>query len=239
MMGIDELTAGGGNSVKGPEIYSTSAEAVYRQLLHLIFSKQLKPGQRLPEVLLAEQLNVSRTPVREALRRLANEGLVTLMPNVGARVVTPTRQEMLDTYEVRNVLECLAVRRAAGRITAVQLARLEEKIEEEAAVFAERDLEAYIEINNAFHRIIAEASGNLPLADTIENYLARTFVYMVFFESYFDFDTNPSLEEHRAILKALRARDADQAVLLMDRHILQATEDLCRKDLEAPETDIP
>lgn len=218
--------------MRDPEIYSTSAEAVYRKLLHLIFSKQLRPGQRLPEVLLAEQLEVSRTPVREALRRLANEGLVVLMPNVGASIVTPTRQEMLDTYEVRNVLECLAIRKAAGRITAVQLARLEEKIEEEAEVFALRDLEAYIEINNAFHRIIAEASGNLALADSIENYLARTFVYMVFFESFFDFDTNPSLEEHRALLAALRSRDADEAVRLMDHHIGQAAEDLDRKDLE-------
>jgi Transcriptional regulators len=69
--------------VRDPEIYSTSAEAVYRKLLHMIFSKQLRSGQRLPEVLLAEQLEVSRTPVREALRRLANEGLVVLMPNWG------------------------------------------------------------------------------------------------------------------------------------------------------------
>lgn len=218
--------------MRDPEIYSTSAEAVYRKLLHMIFSKQLRPGQRLPEVLLAEQLEVSRTPVREALRRLANEGLVVLMPNVGASVVTPTRQEMLDTYEVRNVLECLAIRKAAGRITAVQLARLEEKIEEETEVFAQRDLEAYIEINNAFHRIIAEASGNLVLADSIENYLARTFVYMVFFERFFDFDTNPSLEEHRAILAALRARDEEETVRLMNHHIGQAAEDLERKDLE-------
>lgn len=220
--------------MKGPEIYSTSAEAVYRQLLHLIFSKQLKPGQRLPEVLLAEQLNVSRTPVREALRRLANEGLVVLMPNVGASIVTPTRPEMVDTYEVRNALECLAVRKAAEKITRVQLARLEEKIAEEEEVFARRDLEAYIEVNNAFHRIIAEAGGNLILADTIENYLARTFVYMVFFESFFDFDTNPSLEEHRAIMAALKAGDAETAVSLMNRHIRQATEDLSRKGIEDP-----
>ena len=218
--------------MKDPELYSTSAEAVYRKLLHMIFSRQLKPGQRLPEILIAEQLEVSRTPVREALRRLANEGLVVLIPNVGARIAMPTRQEMLDTYEVRNVLECLAIRRASERITAVQLARLEEKIEEETEVFSLRDLEAYIEINNAFHRIIAEASGNLVLADSIENYLARTFVYMVFFERFFDFDTNPSLEEHRAILAALRARDEEETVRLMNHHIGQAAEDLERKDLE-------
>ena len=124
------------------------------------------------------------------------------------------------------------MRKAAEKITKVQLARLEEKIAEEEEVFDRRDLEAYIEVNNAFHRIIAEAGGNLVLADTIENYLARTFVYMVFFESFFDFDTNPSLEEHRAILAALKARDAETAVSLMNRHILQATEDLSRKGPE-------
>lgn len=221
----------------GPEVYTTAAEAVYHKLMHMIFTKQLRPGQRLPEVNVAEQLEVSRTPVREALRRLANEGLVVLMPNVGARIVTPTRQEMLDAYEVRNALECLAARKASVRITQVQLARLEEKIEEEAEVFAQRDLEAYIEINNAFHRIIAEAGGNLALADTIENYLARTFVYMVFFESFFDFDTNPSLEEHRAILAALRAHDEEETVRLMNNHIWQATEDLSRKGLDLPDAE--
>ena len=152
-------------------------------------------------------------------------------------ITVPTRPEMVDTYEVRNALECLAVRKAAEKITKVQLARLEEKIAEEEEVFDRRDLEAYIEVNNAFHRIIAEASGNLALADTIENYLARTFVYMVFFESFFDFDTNPSLEEHRAILAALKRHDPEEAVKLMNHHIWQATEELSRKDLEALEAE--
>ncbi len=205
--------------MKDPVQFNTTSDYVYHQLRNQIITKKLRAGQRLPEITLAKQLDVSRTPVREALRRLANEGMVQLIPNGGARLLAPSREEIIGTYEVRDYLECLAVKKAASRITPLQLCKLEEQIQLEEKSFAEKDLEAYLEVNNSFHRIIAEASGNIILADYIDNVLSRTYVFLVFYETFFDFQTNPSLDEHRAILKALSEHDEDLSVKLMENHL--------------------
>ncbi|HAK41361.1 MAG TPA: GntR family transcriptional regulator [Synergistaceae bacterium] len=210
----------------GAERDSTATEQVYRELRRRIFLKELKPGQRLPEAALASRLSVSRTPVREALRILANEGLVDLVPNSGARLASPSLDEVRESYEVREHLEVLAAAKATRNITPVQLCLLEEAIDEEEGIFASRDLERYLEVNIRFHRIIAEASRNRTLSEYVVNILARTYVYMVFFESFFDFDSNPSLDEHREIVKALRQRDESLTVELMRKHVHLSMEGL-------------
>ena len=179
-----------------PRLYTTSADYVYQELRHQIITKQLKPGQRLPEVNIAVQMGVSRTPVREALRRLASEGLVLIIPNSGARLASPTRREMEDTYAVREQLECISVAIAATRISERNLRRLEDAILEEEKAFEEKNLELYLEINENFHRIIAEASGNRVLADFVENILARTNAYVVFYDPFYDIEDNPSIAQY-------------------------------------------
>ncbi len=220
---------------KDMPFYATSADYVYHALRHKIISKELKPGQRLPEVGLAEEMQLSRTPVREAIRRLANEGLVIIIPNSGARLASPSMEEMENAYEVREHLETLAVHKAASRITPLQLCRLEEAIQEEEEIFKQRDTEAYLDINVTFHQIIAESSGNVVLKEYIDNILARTNVYMVFYESFFDFDTNPSLEEHRQLHEALRLKDPNLAVALMRRHVNLSMKSLDPHPLKKPD----
>ncbi|MEA3284527.1 MAG: GntR family transcriptional regulator [Synergistota bacterium] len=200
-------------------LYTTTADYVYHELRRQILTKKLKAGQRLPEIAIAKQLDVSRTPVREALRKLANEGIVQLIPNGGARLTAPTREEIESTYEVREYLERLSVKKAATRITPLQICKLEEQIEKEEKSFEDKDLEGYLEINKRFHSIIAEGSGNVVLAEYIENVLSRTYVYMVFYENFFDFHDNPSLNEHRAILSALSRHDEKLSVQLMKDHL--------------------
>ena len=202
----------------GMEI-ETAAEHVYREIKRRIFLKELRPGQRLPEASLAKTLSVSRTPVREALRMLANEGLVNLIPNTGARLASPSLDEMREGFELREHLERLAVRRAARHITPLQMCMLDEAIKEEESIFCSRDLEKYLEVNIRFHRVIAESAKNRILAEYVRNILSRTYVYLVFFESFFDFDTNPSLDEHREIAQALSDHDEDLAEALMLKHI--------------------
>ena len=202
-----------------PRMYTTSADYVYTELRHQIITKQAPPGRRLPEVNIAVQMGVSRTPVREALRRLASEGLVLIIPNSGARVASPSRREMEDAYVVREDLEGLAVRLAAGRVTERHLRRLEETLLEEERAFAERNLELYLEVNENFHRIIAEASGNRVLKEYVENILARTNVYIVFYDPFYDIESNSSTGEHRGIIDALREHDGDRASELMRQHI--------------------
>ena len=197
----------------------TAASVVYEQIKKKIFEKALVSGQRLPEITIANELNVSRTPVREALRRLQNEGLVQIIPGWGACLVSPTRQEIIDTYEVREELEVMAVRKTAKVITPLQVCRLREQIEAERESFAKRDLESYLNVNDNFHIIIAESSGNRTLTDYVKNILSRTFVQMLFLESFFDFDTNPSLEEHITILEALEKHKVQESVRLMREHL--------------------
>lgn len=207
----------------------TAAEFVYDQLRKKIFEKALTSGQRLPEVAIAKDLNVSRTPVREALRRLESEGLVQIIPGWGACLASPSKQEIIDTYEVREDLEIMAIRKAAKRITPLQLCRLKEQIDAERETFVDRDLESYLKVNDNFHIIIAESSGNSTLVGYVKNILSRIFVQMIFFESFFDFDTNPSLEEHIAILNALKEHDEAECVRLMKEHLRLSMEGLKAK----------
>lgn len=209
-----------------PRLYTTSADYVYQELRHSIITKQLKPGQRLPEVNIAVQMGVSRTPVREALRRLASEGLVLIIPNSGARLASPTRREMEDTYAVREQLECISVSIAATRISERNLRRLDDAILEEEKAFEEKNLELYLEVNENFHRIIAESSGNRVLAEYVENILARTNAYVVFYDPFYDIDYNPSIMQHKAIAQALKEKEKDKAVELMREHLKLSLYDL-------------
>lgn len=199
--------------------YTTSADYAYQEIRHKIITKQLKPGQRLPEVSVAVQMGVSRTPVREALRKLSSEGLVVIIPNSGARLASPTAKEMEDTFVVREMLECLSVSVAAEKVQERHLRRMEELILDEIRSVEERSLEFYLEAYEGFHRTVAEASGNQILADYIENILARTNAYLVFFDPFYEQKDNPTIGEHKAILEALDKRDSALAVDLMRGHL--------------------
>mgnify|MGYP003808853963 CR=1 FL=1 len=216
---IFSVREGRGKMIMEPRLYTTSADYVYQELRHRIITKQLKPGQRLPEVNIAVQMGVSRTPVREALRRLSSEGLVLIIPNSGARLASPTKREMEDTYAVREQLECISVATAATRISERNLRRLEDAILEEEKAFEEKNLELYLEVNENFHKIIADASGNRVLAEFVENILARTNAYVVFYDPFYDIVDNPSIDQHKAIAQALKDRDREKAVELMKEHL--------------------
>lgn len=205
----------------------TAADLVYGRIRKCIFKKEFTSGQRLPEIALAKEFDVSRTPVREALRRLESEGLVQIIPGLGAHLASPTRKEVLDAYEVRKDLEVLAIRKAAPIITNIQLCRLQDKIDEERKTFSDKDLESYLNVNNAFHMIIAESTDNATLVSCVRNVLSRVYVQAIFFETFFDFDTNPSLDEHIRIQAALATHDDKKCAKLMEEHI-QATIDSLR-----------
>lgn len=212
------------------QLYTTSADYVYRELRHRIITKQVKAGQRLPEVNIAVQMGVSRTPVREALRRLESEGLVDIVPNSGARLAAPSRREVENAYVVREQLECLAVRLASQTMAEKHFRRLEEIIGAEESAFRERNLELYLEINESFHRIIAEATGNRILATYVENILARTNVYIVFYDPFYEDERNPSIAEHKTLLQALRSHDGDLAERLMREHLQTTMTGMAKPD---------
>ena len=192
--------------------------------------RQFHRGNADTGVNIAVQMGVSRTPVREALRRLESEGLVDIVPNSGARLAAPSRREVENAYVVREQLECLAVRLAAQTVAEKHFRRLDEIVEAEESAFRERNLELYLEINESFHRIIAESTGNRILATYVENILARTNVYIVFYDPFYEDECNPSIAEHKALLRALRDHDGDLAERLMREHLQTTMTGMAKPD---------
>jgi len=205
--------------IRRSRFYNTSSDFVYIELRSKIVNKHLKPGQRLPEVKISTEMGVSRTPVREALRRLANEGLVRIIPNSGARVSAPTASEVENAYVVREHLEELSVALACKYgIDKRMMEKFEEIIKTEDEAFTVRDIEANLEANNSFHMLIADASKNAVLREYVENIILRTNVYILFYDPFTE-DINYSAAEHKNIVEAIAERDADTAGKLMKEHL--------------------
>ncbi len=196
-----------------------AADQVYRGMIRMISRGDFKPGERLPAARIAQLLGVSRTPVREALNRLADQGVVSVVPNVGARLAAPARQEVEQAYDVRVCLESMAARRAAENASQVDLARLEECLLLETEAPGLPCPEDQLDHGLSFHRLLAQASGNPILAETLELILARTAAYDLLYPMEEVEDWKQSKTEHRDILEALKQRDPDLAERLIRRHV--------------------
>lgn len=200
-------------------MYNTSSDSVYMVLRGKILSRELKPAQRLLEVKIANEMGVSRTPVREALRRLANEGLVKIVPNSGARVASPSSHEMDNSYSVREYLENMSVELACRTgMDKRTLERLDGLVRDGDAAYDAGDVDAFLAANNDFHRIIAEAGKNYVLSEYVDNIIQRTNVYIYFYSKFVEAE-NKSSGEHRAILRAIAQRDRIGAQELMKQHL--------------------
>lgn len=196
-----------------------AADQVYQGIIGMIAAREFRPGQRLPAATLAQRLGVSRTPVREALKRLAEQGVVTVIPNIGARLASPTRSEVECAYEVRAHLEAMAARKAAVKATPVDIARLEECILREKEERLPRDPEEQLEDGLTFHRLLSRASGNPVLVETLEGIFARTSAYDLLYPMEDIEEWKRSTAEHGDILEALRAGDPDLAERLIRDHV--------------------
>jgi len=184
---------------------ATIADAVYQALRNAIVFGELPPGRRLLERELALGLAVSRTPIREALRRLSEEGLVVGVPNRGVVVRTVTLEEAEHVYAVREPLEVLAARLAARRCTPRQVAELEGCLVRAERAAALGDRRTVILENNAFHDLIARASGNPVLARMLD--LLRNQVNLVRMALWTRIPTRPqeALRQRRGRVAAPRA----------------------------------
>ena len=193
-------------------------ERVYQHLREEILANRLQPGTVLGEVALAESLGVSRGPVREALGRLAAEGLVTVRPRRGAVVSALSASEFLQAYQVREALETLAVRLAVPRLTGEEIERLQELVDDQARRAELGNVEAFFLANAAFHELIVAASGNRTLEEMHRQLVGHMGRYRM--RSLALRGTlKRSVGEHRAIVRAIRARDGEKAAKLLGDHI--------------------
>jgi DNA-binding GntR family transcriptional regulator len=179
---------------------------VTQRLRQLLVEGQIAPGAKLNERELCEQMKVSRTPLREAIKTLAAEGLVELLPNRGAISVQLGEADILNTFEVMAGLEGLSGELAAQRITPEELAEIQALHYEMKAAYTRRDLSAYYRLNAAIHRAINAAARNPVLTATYQQVNAR--LQALRFRSNQDGEKwARAMQEHDRMIAALEARD--------------------------------
>jgi DNA-binding GntR family transcriptional regulator len=196
----------------------TLRERITAHLRTEILSNRIAPGTLLQEVPLAEQLGTSRGPIREALGSLAAEGLVTITPRRGAVVTTLTKEEFLEAYQVREVLESLGARLAVPVISGDALAAMDAAIEDMGRAAAGRDVDLFFDANTAFHGALMDASGNRKLVEIHRRLVSQMGPYRRP-SARLRGNLEHSIAEHQAILDAVRARDVERATALVLEHV--------------------
>lgn len=191
-------------------------EQVVQRLRQMLVENRIVPGAKLNERELSEVLNVSRTPLREAIKMLAAEGLVELLPNRGAIAVELSEADVLNTFEVMSGLEAQSGELAAQRITYAELAEIKAMHYEMLAAYTRRDLPTYYRLNAAIHSAINAAAKNPVLTATYKQVNAR--LQALRFRSNQDGEKwRASVKEHEQMIEALSTRNAAamRAVLLI------------------------
>lgn len=206
------------------------ADQAYQGLLAAIAEGRLKPGERVRETALAEELGISRTPIREALQRLARDGLVQLDARSGARVAELSLAAIQELYDLREILEGSTARLAALGATANDLQRLDAILEKEAAHLG--DPPALAKLNKLYHRTLCEAANNRYLTSAVATF-STTLLLLGPTTLAAHHRADESHREHRLIVEAIVKGDADGAEALMRGHIHRAREIRIAMVLEA------
>jgi DNA-binding GntR family transcriptional regulator len=214
---------------------SSLHDQLVTRLRDLIVEGELEPAQHIPERELCEQFGVSRTPLREALKALASEGLVTLLPNRGAIVAALGLKEVEDVVKVVDALEGMSALAACERVTERELEALEAMQHEMERRYRVGDLMSYFKLNQAVHERIVELADNPVAAGLYRGLLGRIRRYR-FVGNREGGRWGRALEEHQQILDALRARDGALLRQLLHSHLRNGwhvTRELVREELEA------
>lgn len=206
----------------GEQTTGDVSDRVYAELLARISEGEFAAGERLFEQPLAHELGASRTPVRDALKRLAAEGLVDITPNKGAQVVSFTAEDTAALYELRAQFEPVACRLAVPRLGEEDLNELEDLDARMQAIVAEgHDPAELTGLNNAFHAIFVERCGNRHLAIALQA-LFRPAVVTRTFRQYDPRSLERSMQAHQQLVEAARAGDGEWAEAVMRSHILSS-----------------
>jgi DNA-binding GntR family transcriptional regulator len=210
-------------------------DALFRHLGQAIAEGRLKPNERLVETKLCAEFGCSRSPLREALRMLAAEGLVVLSPRKGARVVELSIKTLTNVFDVRVLLEGLAARRAAQNRSMVDVARLRSLNTQMRDAVERSDHDAFFELNNALHREIGRIADNEYLAGLQETVAARSFLPLFLFLSDLDHVLR-AVEAHDGVIDAIERGDPDGAETTMRAHVVQLQREAERLIEERNET---
>jgi DNA-binding GntR family transcriptional regulator len=196
-------------------------DRAYDRIKHRLLNNDYPPGMFLSERQLAENLGMSKTPVKAALERLESEGFISVSPQQGIVVREPSVHEIADLYEIRSALESYTLRAVAGRLTADQAARLRDNLKAQARLRGSGDVARGVELDAAFHCLFVEFLGNREILRVIVQLREKMqrVVTQVFRLCPVRIDT--SYDEHAAIAAAVTGGAGDRAADLLIRHLEQ------------------
>lgn len=201
--------------------YKPLRDVVFENLREAIVEGKLNPGQRLMEVQLAEQLGVSRTPVREAIRKLELEGLVVMLPRKGAYVANMSLKDIIDVLEIRSSLEGLAASLAAERISPKNLKELEEIAKDFEKSAKSSDVETLLKKDVEFHECIFKSTNNKKLHHLITSLWEQVYRFRATYISDYESIVN-IINEHKCILNSIKKGDSELAKQYAKEHIEKA-----------------
>ncbi|QBF33641.1 GntR family transcriptional regulator [Thalassococcus sp. S3] len=205
----------GAQAIQRPSLH----EELVERLRNLVIEDELKPGEKIPEKELCAAFSVSRTPLREALKVLASEGLIVLQANRGARVSEVTMEELAQTFPVIATLEQLAGELACKKMTDADLASIEQRHNDMIDSYAAKDRQSYFKANQDIHNAIIKAARN----DVLESHhrlLASRVRRARFMANISEERWAQAIAEHEDMLKHLKARDAQALGQLMRNHLM-------------------
>ncbi len=198
--------------------YMPLRELVFTTLRQAILKGEIQPGERLMEIQLAEKMGVSRTPIREAIRKLANEGLVTMIPRKGAVVAGISEKMLMDVLQVRMTLEKMAYECAFKYITPEQIDELKEAEQAFETAIADNDLVKIAETDEQFHFIIYNATQNDKLKEILTNLRENMYRYRMEYAKNRE-SREKLTEEHSALVDTFIKRDLEKGLKIVEEHI--------------------
>lgn len=194
-----------------------SVDAIHQRVLGAIVEHRLPPGTKLGEEKLAKVFGVSRTQIRQVLERLSHDSIVTVLPNRGAFVSSPSVEEAREVFAARRVIEQDLIRQATRVAQKADIQRLRHHVAQESAARAANDKRAIIRLSGEFHQVIADIAGNRFLAKTMRELETLTCLVIILYDA----PNVPACpyHEHSDLVDAIEARDADAAAALMVEHL--------------------
>ncbi len=200
-------------------------ELVHEKLREAIIVGDLKPNQRLMEVKLAESLGVSRTPVREAIKKLSQENLVEMIPRKGAYVKPMSKRDILEILEIRRVLESFAAAKAAQVITAAEIEKMQTLMKDFDSSLENSDKRALARADDAFHEVIYTAANNDKLSLIVKSLHESLFRFRTIYYAVTE-DHEQVVKAHQKILDAIINKNSDLAKECTEEHIDAITQNV-------------
>jgi DNA-binding GntR family transcriptional regulator len=204
-------------------------QKVYTQLKSMILDQNLKPGSKIYQEKLAEDLGISRTPLVNALKKLEQEHLITAIPRRGFYARHFSKEEMINIFELREVLEGLAARRAAIRISGNQIQKLRKFFRDFKSFDEDGIVEKYAKEDRRFHDFLIKIGGDDLFSSILETYSVITFSYLVGFRGGLVRPPQETIREHLSIIEAISKKDPEMAESAVRRHFKNSRDKLAQE----------